>query len=67
LSWTQSNGSGTLTVTSGTKVETLTLLGQYSLADFSASSDGHGGTLITDPVPAALVIGPTTSMTVAHS
>jgi autotransporter passenger strand-loop-strand repeat protein len=52
LSWSQltsgANASGTLTVTSGAKVETLTLLGQYSLASFSATSDGHGGTLITD-------------------
>ena len=53
-SWTQltsgANGSGTLTVSSGaTVVETLTLLGQYSQAEFSATSDGHGGTVITDP------------------
>jgi hypothetical protein len=52
LSWTQltsgANASGTLTVTSGAKVETLTLLGQYAAADFNAASDGHGGTLITD-------------------
>ena len=52
LSWSQltsgANASGTLTVTSGAKVETLTLLGQYAVADFSATSDGHGGTLITD-------------------
>jgi hypothetical protein len=27
----------------------LTLLGQYSTANFSLSSDGHGGTIITDP------------------
>jgi autotransporter passenger strand-loop-strand repeat protein len=53
-SWTQlvsgANGSGTLTVSSGaTVVETLTLLGQYSQGSFSATSDGHGGTVITDP------------------
>jgi len=39
----------TLTVSSGAAVENLTLLGQYSLANFSATSDGAGGTLITDP------------------
>jgi hypothetical protein len=54
LSWSQltsgANASGTLTVTRGAAVETLTLLGQYSAADFSAASDGHGGTLITDTV-----------------
>jgi DNA invertase Pin-like site-specific DNA recombinase len=53
LSWTQltagANGSGTLTVTSGAAIQTLTLLGQYSTANFSATSDGAGGTLITDP------------------
>jgi hypothetical protein len=37
------------------------------LANFSAGSDGHGGSMITDPPSAASVLGPTTSMTVAHS
>jgi autotransporter passenger strand-loop-strand repeat protein len=41
--------SGTLTVREGSNVATLTLLGQYTTADFTLSSDGHGGTLITDP------------------
>jgi trimeric autotransporter adhesin len=41
--------SGTLTVRNGTQVANLTLLGQYSAADFSLSSDGLGGTMITDP------------------
>jgi autotransporter passenger strand-loop-strand repeat protein len=41
--------SGTLTVTDGTHTANLTLLGQYSTANFSLASDGHGGTLITDP------------------
>jgi hypothetical protein len=27
----------------------LTLVGSYTSANFSATSDGHGGTLITDP------------------
>jgi autotransporter passenger strand-loop-strand repeat protein len=53
LSWTQltsgANGSGTLTVTSGAEIQNLTLLGQYSTANFSATSDGNGGTLIIDP------------------
>jgi hypothetical protein len=54
LSWTQltsgANASGTLTVlSSGAAVENLTLLRQYSQASFSATSDGFGGTLITDP------------------
>jgi hypothetical protein len=41
--------SGTLTVTDGTHTASLTLLGQYSTANFSLSRDGAGGTVITDP------------------
>ena len=43
------NSGGTLTVSDGTQTATLSLLGQYSAADFALSSDGHGGTLISDP------------------
>jgi len=43
------NTSGTLTVSDGTHVTNLTLLGQYTTANFSLSSDGHGGTYVTDP------------------
>lgn len=42
---------GTLTVSDGLNSVSLSLLGQYSAADFAASADGHGGTLITDPTP----------------
>ncbi|HKF07248.1 MAG TPA: hypothetical protein VKB89_00765, partial [Xanthobacteraceae bacterium] len=45
------NSSGTLTVTDGTHTANLTLLGQYSAAMFSLSSDGQGGTIVTDPPP----------------
>ena len=41
--------SGTLTVTSGSETANLTLLGQYSTANFHLASDLHGGTLVTDP------------------
>jgi autotransporter passenger strand-loop-strand repeat protein len=41
--------SGTLTVTSGSETANLTLLGQYSTANFHLASDGQGGTLVTDP------------------
>jgi trimeric autotransporter adhesin len=47
------NTSGTLTVTDGAHTANLTLLGQYSAANFSLSSDGNGGTLIKDPVGSA--------------
>lgn len=43
------NGGGSLTVTSGATTTTLALLGQYSAADFALSSDGHGGTLLSNP------------------
>jgi len=42
--------SGTLTVTDGTHTANLTLLGQYSTGNFSLASDGHGGTVVTDPL-----------------
>jgi hypothetical protein len=44
-----SNLSGTLSI-GGVN---LTLLGQYTAADFSAASDGAGGTVITDPAQTA--------------
>jgi autotransporter passenger strand-loop-strand repeat protein len=48
--WTQSGGtSGTLAVTNGTSAVQITLLGQYVTGQFSAASDGHGGTVIADP------------------
>jgi hypothetical protein len=53
VSWTQqtpgSAGSGTLTVSSGGLAASITLLGQYSAAQFTSASDGHGGTLVGDP------------------
>jgi hypothetical protein len=50
--------SGVLTVTDGALVAKITLLGQYSAASFHTSSDGVGGTYITDPPEAAMVIAP---------
>jgi autotransporter passenger strand-loop-strand repeat protein len=53
LTWKQTtsgaNARGTLTVKEGTSSTTLTLVGSYTVSNFSATSDGHGGTLITDP------------------
>ncbi|MCP3402166.1 hypothetical protein [Bradyrhizobium sp. CCGB20] len=46
------NTGGTLTVSDGTHAASLSLLGQYSAADFALSSDGHGGTVISDPTVA---------------
>jgi hypothetical protein len=51
----------TLTVSDGTDTANLVLFGQYLASDFAISSDGHGGTLITDPLPPAPTVanGPT--------
>ncbi|WP_445217126.1 beta strand repeat-containing protein [Bradyrhizobium sp. Pa8] len=57
LAYSQNNDNtgGTLTVSDGTHVATLHLLGQYTAADFAIASDGHGGTLLTDPALAPQV------------
>jgi hypothetical protein len=41
--------SGVLTVTDGTHVAKLKLLGDYLGATFTAASDGHGGVIVHDP------------------
>lgn len=43
------HSGGVLTISDETHLATLNLLGQYTAADFALSSDGHGGTLITNP------------------
>jgi autotransporter passenger strand-loop-strand repeat protein len=43
------HAGGVLTISDGTHLATLNLLGQYMAADFALSSDGHGGTLVTNP------------------
>ena len=43
------NTGGTLTVSDGTNTANIALLGQYMASSFAAASDGHGGTLISDP------------------
>ena len=50
---TGNHHSGTLTVTDGTHTATLTLLGQYAAGQFHLTSDGAGGTFVTDPLPTA--------------
>ena len=51
LGYTPNNTStgGTLTVSDGTHTASIALLGQYMAASFATASDGHGGTLVTDP------------------
>jgi hypothetical protein len=43
------NSGGTLTLNDGTNTASIALLGQYMASSFATASDGHGGTLITDP------------------
>ena len=43
------NTGGVLTVSTGTDTMQLQLTGTYQLANFDIASDGHGGTLLTDP------------------
>jgi hypothetical protein len=43
------NTGGVLTVNDGVHTANIALLGQYAASSFVAASDGHGGTLITDP------------------
>ena len=59
------NLSGTLTVSDGIHTANLTLLGQYTTAQFTKQSDGHGGTLIGDP-PVNSVIASVLSPDVAQ-
>jgi hypothetical protein len=49
LTYSGNNSPGTLTVSDGTHTANVALLGSYSLANFTASSDGHGGTSVVDP------------------
>jgi hypothetical protein len=49
IGYSGNNSPGTLTVSDGTHTDSIALLGNYSLANFTASSDGHGGTSVIDP------------------
>ena len=66
--WMQATSGSAAGASGGDKAGlfNLTLLGQYA-ANFSADADSHDGTLTTDPSSPASVIGPMTSVTVAHS
>jgi hypothetical protein len=49
IAYSGNNSPGTLTVSDGIHIASIALLGNYSLANFTASSDGHGGTSVVDP------------------
>jgi hypothetical protein len=62
IGFSGNDSPGTLTVSDGTHTARLALLGQYAAASFAASSDGHGGTAITDPglIPQLQLVQPHT-------
>jgi len=60
-----SNMSGTLTVTDGVNTANITLLGQYMAANFTAASDGHGGTIITGVSPSTTLANASSAMLAA--
>jgi len=72
-SWTQltsgTTGSGTLKISDGTSGTTanITLIGQYVAADFHLTSDGMGGTLVTDPPLTATDANPITLVNPHHT
>ena len=49
IGYSGNNSPGTLTLSDGTNTASIALLGNYSLANFTASNDGHGGTSVVDP------------------
>ena len=51
-SYSGTTTSGVLTVTSGSEVAKIHLLGNYLASAWTLSSDGHGGTKIVDPTKA---------------
>ena len=54
------NTGGTLTLSDGTHIANLALLGQYAAADFATAADAGGGTLVTlaDPTQNHALIAP---------
>jgi autotransporter passenger strand-loop-strand repeat protein len=54
-----SHTSGTLTVSDGAHTVHLKLLGIYTTSNFKLATDGHGGTLVTDPPAASGASGTT--------
>ncbi|WP_163161455.1 hypothetical protein, partial [Bradyrhizobium uaiense] len=49
-----SGTGGTLSVSDGTHMAQIALLGQYAANSFVAAGDSHGGTLITEPAAAVM-------------
>jgi hypothetical protein len=57
MSWMrESSGADAPRVYKEGNISNLSLLGQYSAANFSPGGDGHGGTLLTDPPASSSVV-----------
>jgi autotransporter passenger strand-loop-strand repeat protein len=50
--------SGMFSITDGQHSSLLQVLGNHTAGDFKLSSDGHGGTFITDPLGGGLIVPP---------
>jgi hypothetical protein len=51
------NGAfGTLTVTDGTHTANIRLVGDFASSTFTTKSDGHGGTIVTDPAKSTAAV-----------
>ena len=49
IGYSGNNSPGTLTVSDGTHSVSIALTGNYSLGNFTPSSDNNGGTIVVDP------------------
>ena len=58
---------GTLTVSDGVHTAKLALAGDYLNSIFTASSDGHGGTLVVDPLVTTNIITTSVNNTIIRS
>jgi hypothetical protein len=61
------SSGGTLTVTDGAHTANIALLGNYLASTFVASSDGHGGASIADPVLTAATSPSTLTLPHGHA
>jgi hypothetical protein len=52
----ESSGADAPRVDKEGNISNLSLLGQYSAANFNAGADSHGGTLVTDPPASTFVV-----------
>ncbi len=58
VSYSGTKSGGTLTVTHGSEVASIRLVGDYRSSVFTLSRDGHGGTNVVDPPAAGAAAAP---------